>query len=410
MGAADHWGTAGHCQHQAPPLTVGIMQLADAAKWYKAQPHQIAAWNWLQEQVSADQLAEFAELYRAAPDIKAPLPPAWLAPALKIIKEFEGCRLDAYLCPAGVPTIGWGSTKLLDAPVKIGDRITQVMADEMLANDVEHIYGTGVLKLLPMARTWRPEQIAAITSFAYNLGLGALEGSTLRKRLLAGEDACDVTRAELPKWVHAGEAVLAGLERRRAAEVALFCGPALQQAGAVGPIKVPYFSQRDSQVTGQASRMCFSSSCAMLVATLRPGKLSGANADDQYLQTVLKYGDTTDPQAQIKALAAYGISARFRKDCGWADLVHQIARGVPVPCGFLHHGPATAPSGGGHWLIVIGTTPTAVIVNDPWGEMLVAEGVYAGNRGGGLAYSRKNWGPRWMVEGDNTGWAIIANP
>lgn len=389
---------------------MGIIQLADAAKWYKSQPHQLAAWNWLQEQLSADQMAEFAELYRAAPDVKPPLAPSWLAPALEIIKEFEGCRLQAYLCPAGVPTIGWGSTKLLDAPVKIGDTISQAMADEMLANDVEHIYGAGVIKLLPMARTWRPEQVAAITSFAYNLGLGALEGSTLRKRLLAGEDACDVVRAELPKWVHAGEAVLTGLERRRAAEVVLFCGPLQQQTDAIGPLKVPYYSQRDSQVAGQAHRMCFSSSCAMLVAFLRPDALKGANADDTYLKVVQRFGDSTDPQAQLKALATYGITAKFRQNCGWSDIEQQITRGIPVPCGFLHHGPATAPSGGGHWLIVIGTTPTAVIVNDPWGEMLVAEGTYAGNRGGGLAYSRKNWGPRWMVEGPGTGWAIIANP
>jgi hypothetical protein len=53
---------------------------------------------------------------------------------------------------------------------------------------------------------------------------------------------------------------------------------------------------------------------------------------------------------------------------------------------------------------------SAVIVNDPFGEMNVASGTYAGNRGAGLAYSRKNWGPRWMVEGPKTGWAIIAEP
>jgi hypothetical protein len=148
----------------------------------------------------------------------------------------------------------------------------------------------------------------------------------------------------------------------------------------------------------------------MLVATLRPDALKGANADDTYLKVVQRFGDTTDPQAQLKALASYGISAKFRQDCSWGDLEQQIARGVPVPCGFLHHGSSSAPSGGGHWLIVIGTTPTAVIVNDPFGEMLVAEGTYAGNRGAGLVYSRKNWGPRWMVEGTGTGWAIIANP
>jgi GH24 family phage-related lysozyme (muramidase) len=391
-----------------------VIRLTEAARFYRELPHQIAAWTALQAKVPPEALQEFEELYRSAPAVKQELPPAWLAPALRIIREFEGCRLDAYKDAAGVATIGWGATRYADAPVRMGDTITQAMADEMLTNDVETLFGPGVFELLPVARSWKPEQVAAIVCFAYNVGLGALEESTLRRRLLAGGDACTIVREELPKWCHAGEAVLAGLERRRAAEVALFCSvkPPLQQQQVQlrNPLKVPYFSQRDSQVEGQASRMCFSSSCAMLVATLRPGVLKGANGDDQYLQRVLQYGDTTSADAQLKALASYGVKAVFRQNCTWSDLEQQIAKGVPVPCGFLHHGPSSKPSGGGHWLIVIGTTPTAVIVNDPWGEMLVAEGTYAGNRGAGLAYSRKNWGPRWMVEGPGTGWAIMAQP
>jgi GH24 family phage-related lysozyme (muramidase) len=386
------------------------IRLTDAAKHYKALSHQIAGWNWLQEQLTPDQVAEFAELYRADPPSKPAASADWVAPAIKIIKAFEGCELTAYPDPGtgGAPwTIGYGTTRLANAPVRKGDTITQAAADDLLRSDVEQLFGPGILHLLPLARSWRPEQVAALTSWAYNVGLAAVEGSTLRRRLLKGEDACTVVREELPKWRHAGEAVLAGLERRRAAEVALFCSAVTQQ---LGPLKVPYYSQRDSAIAGQAQRMCFSSSCAMLVTALRPGRLTGANGDDQYLQVVMQHGDSTDPQAQLKALAHYGISARFSQNCSWNDLEQQIAKGVPVPCGFLHHGPSTAPSGGGHWLIVIGTTPTAVIVNDPWGEMLVAEGRYAGNRGVGLAYSRRNWGPRWMVEGNGTGWAIIANP
>lgn len=199
------------------------IQLRQAAKHFKELPHQLAAWDWLQTHVPPQVLEEFAELYRADPKPKALLPPALLAPALRLIREFEGCRLEAYKCPAGVWTIGWGTTRLMDAPVRNGDKISQALADELLQNEVEHLFGPGVLQLLPMAKQWKPEQIAAIVSFAYNMGLGALEESTLRKRLLAGEEACKVAQEELPKWVHAGEAVLAGLVRRREAEVALFC-------------------------------------------------------------------------------------------------------------------------------------------------------------------------------------------
>lgn len=200
-----------------------MIKLIDAAKWYAQMPHQIAAWNWLQGELTPEQLAEFESMYRAAPEPKAPLPPPWLAPSLKLIKPFEGLRLQSYRCPAGIPTIGYGTTRIKNGPVRMGMTITEQEAEELLAHDVEQLFGPGVLALIPPASKWRPNQVAALVSFAYNLGLGALEQSTLRRRLVAGEDPCTVVRQELPKWVHAGEAVLAGLVRRREAEIALFC-------------------------------------------------------------------------------------------------------------------------------------------------------------------------------------------
>ena len=377
-----------------------------AAKWtdkQNPQPHQIAAWNAAWAWLTPEQQSEFLELFRAAP--ATPAAP-WLEPALKIIREFEGLRLEAYRCPAGVPTIGYGATRLMDAPVRMGDKITQQMAEELLRNQVENLFAPGLFGLLPLMKAWKPNQQAALVSWAFNVGLGAVEESTLRKRLAAGEAPSVVVPQELPKWDKADGKTLEGLARRRAAEVRLFTGDTKQQQR----LKVPYYSQRDSAVNGQAQRMCFSSSCAMLTAYLRPGSITGPNADDQYLKRVLQFGDTTDAAAQIKALSSFGITARFVQNADWADLERQIQRGVPVPCGFLHHGTSAAPSGGGHWLTVIDCTPTAAIVNDPWGEMLVAEGKYTSTNGAGLSYSRKNWGPRWCVEGPRSGWAIIAEP
>jgi hypothetical protein len=175
------------------------------------------------------------------------------------------------------------------------------------------------------------------------------------------------------------------------------------------PLQVPYFSQRDS-ATPHALRMCFSSSCAMLLATLKPGTLAGPNGDDAYLGRVLRYGDTTDAQAQLQALASYGIKATFTQKADWALVQQQIDRGIPVPLGFLHHGPASKPGGGGHWLCAIGYTPDALIVHDPFGEINLAAGGYLNNKGARLRYSRQNFGPRWMVEGPGTGWAIVAEP
>jgi hypothetical protein len=173
------------------------------------------------------------------------------------------------------------------------------------------------------------------------------------------------------------------------------------------PLRVPYYSQRDSG-TQHAHRMCFSSSCAMLLETLKPGMLAGANGDDIYLGRVFKYGDTTDSQAQIKALASFGIKAKFTTTGNFGLIEKQIKAGIPVPCGFLHKGPVGHPVGGGHWLCAIGFNRTAIIVNDPYGDLDLVNGTYLSSKGAGLSYSRKNFGPRWMADGANTGWCIIA--
>jgi hypothetical protein len=173
------------------------------------------------------------------------------------------------------------------------------------------------------------------------------------------------------------------------------------------PLRVPYFSQRDSS-TEHALRMCFSSSCAMLLETLKPGTLAGPNGDDAYLGRVLRYGDTTDAMAQLKALASFGIDATLTKHANWRTVEQQIDKGIPVPLGFLHKGSASAPVGGGHWLCCVGYTDQSLVVHDPFGEIDLARGGYLNNWGARLSYSHRNFGPRWMVEGPGTGWAIIA--
>jgi len=186
-----------------------------------------------------------------------------------------------------------------------------------------------------------------------------------------------------------------------------------QQTGYGNPLQVPWFAQMDSADRAQAARMCFSSSCAMLLQHLKPGTLTGPNGDDQYLKRVQQYGDTTDPTAQIRALSSFGIRAKFTKVAGFADLEQQINRGVPVPVGFLHRGPVSAPAGGGHWLIVVGYTKDHLVVHDPFGEADLVSGATLGGVARFARYSRRNFGPRnfgprWMVEGANTGWAVIA--
>ena len=211
-----------------------------AARQGRLTPHQLAALTRLDElivqRLTAAERQEVTDLWRAQGSPAAPSPgpadPAWLAPALKIVQEFEGCRLQAYRCPAGVPTIGWGATRYLPprGMVRMGDTITQAQADELLRRDLFDLRGPGLFTLLPVAAGWAPNRIAALVSWAYNVGLGAVEESSLRRRILAGEDPATVVAEELPRWNKADGKPLEGLARRRAAEVALFLGAATPPA------------------------------------------------------------------------------------------------------------------------------------------------------------------------------------
>ena len=170
-------------------------------------------------------------------------------------------------------------------------------------------------------------------------------------------------------------------------------------------LDVPYYSQRDNKK--DPLRSCFSSACAMLLKYVKPNSIT---SDDEYMVTVYKYGDTTEPSAQVTALEQHGLNVEFRQDGGWSDIDSQLAKGFPIPIGVLHHGPVNKPSGGGHWLTIIGRNEdnTAYVVNDPYGEMDLLNGGYQNSNGSHLLYSKKNLGPRWLVEGPGTGWYIEA--
>jgi hypothetical protein len=145
---------------------------------------------------------------------------------------------------------------------------------------------------------------------------------------------------------------------------------------------------------------------AMGVKYLWPNSLLGSNADDDYLRTVLKYGDTTSAQAQILAASNYNVRATFHRNGSLQSLRDRLLAGLPVPVGFLHHGPASAPRGGGHWALLIGLTEHQGIFHDPYGELDVVNGGYPRRGVGGrnVSYPLRHWLPRWEVEGPNTGW------
>ena len=133
---------------------------------------------------------------------------------INLIKKFEGLRLEAYLCPAGVWTIGYGHTK----GVKKGQVITQLEADNLLKEDLSS-FEKGVTSLIKS--NINQNQFDSLVSFAYNLGLANLKSSTLLKKVNSNSNDRTIVD-EFIKWIYAGGKPLEGLKRRRQAEAYLY--------------------------------------------------------------------------------------------------------------------------------------------------------------------------------------------
>ena len=166
-------------------------------------------------------------------------------------------------------------------------------------------------------------------------------------------------------------------------------------------LNVPYQSQLDN-VSGTGYRECFSSSMAMIA--MYHGKIEN---DDKYNLIRRKFGDSTDPAAQTQALRELGLTPTFSTTSSKEDLIACIDEGNPVGVGWLHHGPAHAPSGGGHWSVIVGYDDTGFFMNDPNGDANLSAGGYLPSKDGeGLHYSFKNWLPRWTFPGPSDGWCM----
>lgn len=149
---------------------------------------------------------------------------------IDLIKKFEGLRLDAYICPAGVLTVGYGHTSAAGAPaVKPGMLVSREEAERILKADID-TFEDGVEKLVAGVNL-NTCQFDALVSLAFNIGLGAFKKSTLLKKVKAGE--FDAVPAQFMRWNKAGGRELEGLTRRRRAEAALWRSlPDEAQAGA----------------------------------------------------------------------------------------------------------------------------------------------------------------------------------
>lgn len=417
-----------------------------------------------------------------------------------LIRSFEGYEPCAYPDP-GTGSAPWTVCTGHTGGIKPGDCFSDAQCEQFLNDDLK-AFEACVETYCPGLNDW---EFSALTSFAFNVGCGALAESTLRRRINAGEDPQVVIPEELPRWVNGANGPLPGLVRRRDAEVKLAqtrledadppskpgesqqtpqppSGPAQvklldffkyysgtpsnpQQEKAVlaleselqevapellesdawwveeyrgqhapppppkpepkpepsnGIIKLPvtYQCQVDSEYLGgsEALRMCFSSSCAMLLDYIDPEALRGhGQEDDYYLATLEKLGyDSTDAAGQVATLAHFGLDATFRTNGTLNKLRALLADDIPIPCGILHHGHVSNPTGGGHWMCIVGIDENAeqLIIHDPYGELDLINGIYQYTdceHGRFVRYSFKNWLARWEIVGGD-GWYIEAHP
>ena len=198
-------------------------------------PNHVKAVQWLEDNLPVkflDDNVDWAEIYRGKKTSAASATPAAAAPVtagddvpqmgIKLIKEFEGCRLNAYPDPlsGGLPiTIGWGCTRKKDgSPFHMGDKITQAEADELLIDECKKHFLPSLRKI-PGWSEMSDGKRGALLSFAYNLGAGFYGGdnfNTITKRLKNKE--WDLVPDALFLYRNPGSNVEAGLARRRKAE------------------------------------------------------------------------------------------------------------------------------------------------------------------------------------------------
>lgn len=140
--------------------------------------------------------------------------------AAELCRKFEGFRSKPYLCPAGIPTIGYGSTYYADGrKVQLTDApIDEPAARALLMSELAHTYAPGVMRMCPGLAT-DEAKFNAIVDFVYNLGIGRLQTSTLRRKINAQD--WEGAKEQLMLWTRGGGKVLPGLLKRRQAECAL---------------------------------------------------------------------------------------------------------------------------------------------------------------------------------------------
>ena len=215
---------------------------------------------------------------------------------IDLIKEFEGLRLEAYKCPAGVWTIGYGTTGRAGVGIKpaAGMVITQAEAEWYLEQAVAK-FAAGVEAVITAPVD--ENEFASMTSLAYNIGLSGFRKSSALRHFNAGDKA--KAAAAIKLWNKAGGKVLTGLVRRREAEVELFWTP------------VPVEPAEPPQGRTSAAQSRTVQSSVVQGATAVGGSVAALNSLDGAAQIIALVGCFV-----IGALALFILRERLRKWAG----------------------------------------------------------------------------------------------
>jgi hypothetical protein len=362
------------------------IKLKDAAKFFKDLPHQIEALDWLQSQTAPSILEEFTVKYRQEP-----------ATTTAVSNTWEGVLAAAKTAGAKYPEVvaaQWqlesaGGTATSGKHNYFGLKGSGTSVDTKEFIDGKWITINAGFIDFP--------SLQACVEYLVNRwykDFGAYKG--VNRAASRNECANLLVKEKYATDPDYATKLIQIMDQRLKT-------PGSEPAPKQNPLPVIYMSQRDNY--RDASRTCFSSSCAMMLKFLKPTSIKN---DDDYIRTVFSFGDSTDSSIQLVALRHYGIAAKFTTQ-GSRDLIKkQIDAGKPVPAGFLHHGNVKNPQGGGHYLCIIGYNSEGYWVHDPWGDCNLTAGTYDSTNGKKLHYSYKNFEPRWLVEGPKSGWCIIA--
>jgi hypothetical protein len=366
------------------------IKLTNAAKFFKEEPHQIEAFNWLEGKIPPDILNEFAYKYRTEIPTKHAFANTWEG-VLAAAKHF-GAKFPEVVAAQWALESAWGKhTSGTNNYFGLKGNGSDVSTKEFI-NGQWITIKAGFIDFpdLPTCVQYLVDRW--YKDFWVYKGVNRATSRNECARLLSSEGyATDPDYAT--KLIQIMDRQLADSNKNK---------PTISEK----KLTVPYFYQLDNE-SGQGNRECFSSSCAMVAAFY--GKVK---TDDEYNRIRSRFGDTTDSSAQLKTLQSLGLKATFVTNGNSILLENEIRNNRPVACGWLHHGTATKPTGGGHWGVICGFTPTHFIVNDPFGEGNMVNGGYVSNAptaGKEIRYTKKNWLRRWEVDGASTGWAILVS-